>query len=95
MSALFMMVFSTRGTWLGTQWPLNKYLLSESLKIFKPVLPGHLGLLLSEFSLLLSVGCYSLPFLRGFLQIVLELQVSILPSTRSCIDLLGNKSPLK
>lgn len=42
------------------------------------MLPGHLGLLLSELPLRLLVWCYSLPFLRRFLQIVLELQVSIL-----------------
>lgn len=37
----------------------------------------------------------SLPFLGRFLQVVLEIQVSIWPSTRSCIDLLGNKKSHK
>jgi hypothetical protein len=55
----------------------------------------RLGFQATLASFLLPVWCESLPLLRRVLQIFLEIQVSILPSIESCIDLLGNKSPLK
>lgn len=66
------------------------------MKMFETWVLGHLGLLLSDLSelLLIPIGCYPLPFLRRFLWIF-EIRFSIWPSTSSCIDVLGNKSPLK